>query len=149
MFSPKSLLVPTDFSEYSDQAFRKALDIARLHNSSIILQHVIDGSIQQSMADYCFDIKVVERVVNESIIASHEKLKELIKRFPEAKEVKIITDVRRGVPYEEILKNQQEQEIDLIVISSHGRTGLKKLLIGSVTEKVIRGAGCSVLLVKS
>lgn len=149
MFSPQNLLVPTDFSEFSELAFKKALNIARVHNSSIFLLHIIDGTIQQFVTDYCFDKKLVDRVVHESIVSANEKLKKKIEKFPEAKEVKIITDVRRGVPYEEILGSQEEQEIDLIVISSHGRTGLKKMLIGSVTEKVLRGAACSVLLVKS
>jgi universal stress protein A len=84
--------------------------------------------------------------VNESIITSNEKLQMMIDRYPESKEVKIITDVRRGIPFEEILKNQQEQEIDLIVIASHGRTDLIKPFIGSVAERVMRGAKCTVLL---
>jgi universal stress protein A len=149
MFAPKNILAPTDFSEYSAQAFKKALDIAKSHNSRIFLLHIIDGTIQQFVTDYCLDGKIVERVVNESIITSNEKIQKVIVRFPGSKEVKIITDVRRGVPSEEILKTQKEEEIDLIVIASRGRTGLKKLLIGSVTEKVMRGAACHVLLVKS
>jgi len=146
MFAPKNILVPTDFSEYSYRAFKKSLDIAKLHNSRIFLLHIIDQTVQQFVTDYCLDSKVVERVVNESIITSNEKLQMMIDRYPESKEVKIITDVRRGIPFEEILKNQQEQEIDLIVIASHGRTGLIKLFIGSVAERVMKGAKCTVLL---
>jgi universal stress protein A len=146
MFAPKNILVPTDFSEYSYRAFKKSLDIAKLHNSRIFLLHIIDRTVQQFVTDYCLDSKVVERVVNESIITSNEKLQMMIDRYPESKEVKIITDVRRGIPFEEILKNQQEQEIDLIVIASHGRTDLIKPFIGSVAERVMRGAKCTVLL---
>ena len=149
MFEPKTILVPTDFSKFSNKAFKYALDIAMRYNSRIFLLHVIDSTIQQFVADYCIDTRVAERVVNESIITSNENVKKMIDSFSETKEVKIITDVRRGIPYEEILKNQQEHEIDLIVIASQGRTGLRKLLIGSVTEKVIREAGCPVLLVKN
>jgi len=149
LFVPKSILVPTDFSEFSDKAFKYALDIAKRNNARIFLLHVIDGTIQRFIADYCIDTKVVERVVSESVITSNANLQKMIDSISEKKEVKIITDVRRGVPYEEILKNQQEQEIDLIVIASHGRTGLKKLFIGSVAEKVIREAECTVLLVRN
>lgn len=149
MFAPKNILVPTDFSKFSDKALKCALDIAKRYNSRIFLLHVIDGTIQQFIADYCTDTKVAERVVNEGVITSNENVQKMIDGFSETKEVKIITDVRKGIPYEEILKNQQEQEIDLIVIASHGRTGLRKFLIGSVAEKVMRGAGCPVLLLKN
>lgn len=149
MFAPKNILVPTDFSKFSDKAFKYALDIAMRYNSRIFLLHVIDGTIQQFVADYCIDTKVVERVVNESIITSNENVQKMIDSFSGTKEIKIISDVRRGIPYEEILKDQQEHEIDLIVIASQGRTGLRKLLIGSVAEKVMRGAGCPVLLLKN
>ena len=149
MFAPKNILVPTDFSEYSGQAFKKALDIAKLHSSGIFLLHIIDGTMQQFVTDYCFDSKILERVVSESIIRSNENLQKMVEKSPGSKGVKIITDVRRGVPFEEILKTQQEQEIDLIVMAFHGRTGLKINPIGSVTERVTRGAGCTVLLVKN
>jgi nucleotide-binding universal stress UspA family protein len=60
----------------------------------------------------------------------------------------VVFDVRSGIPYEEILKEQQERKADLIVIASHGRTGLLKSLIGSVAERVMREAKCPVLLVR-
>jgi len=57
-------------------------------------------------------------------------------------------DVKSGTPYEEILKEQQERKADLIVIASHGRTGILKSFIGSVAERVMREAKCPVLLVR-
>jgi len=145
MFAPKNILVPTDFSEYSDRAFIKALDIAHLCNSQIFLLHIIDRTIQLFVADYCLDNKLVERFEHESIITSNENLQKVIKRVAESKKVKIIPDVKRGIPSEEILKTQQEQEIDLIVIASHGKKGMKPS-IGSVADEVVRGARCPVLL---
>ena len=58
------------------------------------------------------------------------------------------SDVRRGVPYEEILKEAEEKGVDLIVIASLGRTGLAKYLIGSVARNVLKRAKCPVLLTK-
>lgn len=72
-----------------------------------------------------------------------------IKKVAKLKDVEIISDVIKGTPYEAILKEQQAKKIDLIVIASHGRTGIMGHLIGSVAEKVARGAKCPVILVKN
>jgi universal stress protein A len=66
-----------------------------------------------------------------------------------SKDVEVVSDVRKGTPYEEILKEQQSKKMDLIVIASHGKTGLLSHLIGSVAEKVARGAKCPVMLVRN
>jgi nucleotide-binding universal stress UspA family protein len=60
----------------------------------------------------------------------------------------LMTVVRQGVPYEEILKYQSENNFDLIVIASHGRSGIAKYLMGSVATKVVNGAKCEVLVLK-
>ncbi len=148
MLAPKNILIPTDFSKYSEKAFKYALDMAKCNNSRVFVIHVIDENIQQIVAEYCMNPGIAERVANESIITSNENMQRLISRFPESKEIKIIADVKRGVPYVEILKSQQEYEIDIIIIASHGKTDFKGPLIGSVAERVIEGAGCPVLLVK-
>ncbi|MCK9197324.1 MAG: universal stress protein, partial [Syntrophales bacterium] len=66
----------------------------------------------------------------------------------EAKKLKIVFDVKNGNPAEVILTEQQEKKIDLIVIASHGKTGLMKQLMGSVADKVVKGAKCPVIVVK-
>ncbi len=146
MFQPRKILVPTDFSEDSDLAFRMALSIAVNYQARIFLLHVIS---EQSLADYCLDQNIVDRVLNESIVFSNEKLHEVIDKNQQSGDVKVIPDVRRGQPYEEILNEASERKIDLIVIASHGKTGLQKYFIGSVTEKVMKEAKCPVLLIPS
>ncbi len=101
------------------------------------------------MSDYCLDQSIVDRVLNESIVFSNEKLQEVIDRNKQNGNIKVIPDVRKGQPYEEILKEASERKIDLIVIASHGKTGLQKYFIGSVTEKVMKEAKCPVLLIRS
>jgi nucleotide-binding universal stress UspA family protein len=91
----------------------------------------------------------VNRVLNESIVFSNEKLQEEIDKNQQSGNIKVIPDVRKGQPYEEILKEASERKIDLIVIASHGKTGLQKYFIGSVTEKVMKEAKCPVLLIRS
>ncbi|MCK9197822.1 MAG: universal stress protein, partial [Syntrophales bacterium] len=66
----------------------------------------------------------------------------------EAKKLKIVFDVKNGNPAEVILTEQQEKKIDLIVIASHGKTGLLKQLMGSVADKVVKGSKCPVIVVK-
>ena len=149
MFQPRKILVPTDFSEDSDLAFRMALSIAVKYQARIFLLHVISNTVQQSLSDYCLDQSIVARVLNESIVFSNEKLQEVIDKNQQSGNIKVIPNVRKGQPYEEILKEASERKIDLIVIASHGETGLKKYFIGSVTEKVMKEAKCPVLLIRS
>ncbi|MFB3926237.1 MAG: universal stress protein [Syntrophales bacterium] len=149
MFQPKNILVPTDFSEDSYQALKVALDIAGKYRSRVFLLHVIDGSVRQCVADYCLDWSVVERIGNESVIFSNEKLKETIEKIQIPEGIKIIPDVRNGFPYEEILREAAQRKVDLIVIASHGKTGLKKYFMGSVAEKVTKEARCPVLLIRN
>jgi len=144
VFQPRKILVPTDFSEDADLAFRTALSIAGNYEARIFLLHVIG---KQDLADYCLDQNIVDRVLNESIVFSNDKLQEVIDRIQQGGIVKVIPDVRKGQPYEEILNEASERKIDLIVIASHGKTGLQKYLIGSVTEKVMKEAKCPVLLI--
>lgn len=147
MFSPKTILVPTDFSEYSDKALQEAIDIAQKFNAKIYLLHVIELVIHCTV-DYCLDPQTITQVENESIQASKKMIQDQINKVGEAKIVQIIPDIRKGAPYEEILKAQEEKMIDLIVIASHGQTGVKRFLVGSVAEKVLRHSKGPVLLVK-
>ena len=149
MFQPKKILVPTDFSGDSDLAFRTALSIAVKYQARIFLLHVISNTVQQSLTDYCLDQSILDRVLSESIVFSNEKLQEEIDKNQQGRNIKVIPDVRKGQPYEEILKEASERKIDLIVIASHGKTGLQKYFIGSVTEKVMKEAECPVLLIRS
>ncbi|MDD5243450.1 MAG: universal stress protein [Syntrophorhabdaceae bacterium] len=148
MFSPKTILVPTDFSEYSDKALQHATDIARQNNARIYLLHVI-GVTQQCIVDYCIDKQMVDQLEQQSIDSAKEMIRKQLDKLKEAESVEIVPDIRKGTPYEEILKEQEDKKMDLIVIASHGKTGLLSHLIGSVAEKVSRAARCPVLLVRS
>lgn len=148
-FHPRKILVPTDFSEDSDQSFQMALSIAVTYQARIFLLHVISSTVQQSLLDYSLDQSLVDRVLNESIVISNEKLQKAVGRNQQAGDVKVISNVRKGLPDEEILKEASERKIDLIVIASHGKSSLRKYFIGSVAEKVMKEAECQVLLIRS
>jgi universal stress protein A len=148
MFAPKQILVPTDFSTYSDKALEEAIDIAEQHGSTIHLLHV-NSIVRQCAIDYCMTSEIIDDLEKQSTDNAQKLIGEEINKFPESKKVTIIPEVKKGTPYEEILKDQMEKNIDLIVIASHGTTGLLHHFIGSVAERVAKGARCPVLLLRS
>jgi nucleotide-binding universal stress UspA family protein len=148
MFRPKKILVPTDFSEYSDRALLQATDIAKQYNAKVFLFHVVEDYVQQCVVDYCLDYAEVEQLKAEMMAKAKEKIAREIEKLPQAKEVEIIADIGHGKPYEAILNEEQEKGIDLIVLASLGKSGIAHIIIGSVARHILRGAGCAVLLTK-
>ena len=150
MFAPKKVLVPTDFSVYADNALKQAIDIAKQNKAKIYLFHVIDDGFQQCAVDYCINEGDVQRILKESIKNAKDKLQQEVKNINDKhSSIEIVYDTKRGIPYEEILKEQEEKGIDLIVIASHGKTGILKNLLGGVVDKVVKRAKCQVLVVRS
>ena len=148
MLAPKNILVPTDFSKFADAALKKAVEIATPSETKIYLLHVIDERIQQCAVDYCLSQELVKQLEKDSLKASRDKLQKEANAIIKAKKVNVIFDVKRGVPFEVILSEQEARQIDLIVIASHGRTGILGQLMGSVADKVIKGSKCPVMVVK-
>jgi nucleotide-binding universal stress UspA family protein len=150
MFAPKKILVPTDFSVYADNALKQAIDIAKQNKSQIYLLHVIDDGFQQCAIDYCLEESIVQQVLKDSIKNATEKLQQEAKKINDDHSgIEIISDAKRGIPYEEILKEQEEKGIDLIVIAAHGKTGILKNLLGGVVDKITKRAKCQILLIRS
>jgi universal stress protein A len=148
VFAPKKILVPTDFSEFSDNALTEAMSIASRYDSTITLLHVV-GLTQQCSVDYCLPENVVENVRSETMRSARELVEKQIARVTAGSKVQIVTDVREASsPSEEIVREQKAKEIDLIVIASHGKTGILGHLLGSVAERVTRNATCPVYVVK-
>jgi nucleotide-binding universal stress UspA family protein len=148
MLKPTKILVPTDFSPDSDKALKQALDIAKQNNAKVFLLHVIGKHIQQSVDVYSIDYRVVQDMENQIKNSAIEKMEKQLARFPQTKEIEIASNIRNGVAYEEILKEQEEKNIDLIVLASLGRTGLSKYLLGNVARIILKEAKCHVLLTK-
>lgn len=147
MFAPKRILVPTDFSDYSDEALKQALELAKQYSAKVYLLHVAEP-IRQCAGDYCLDESKVKAAENTEILQAKEKMQKELKKFPEFQEIEVITDIREGEPVQEILKEQDEKGVDLIVMPSHGKTGFMKRLMGLISEKVMEEAKSSVLLVR-
>jgi universal stress protein A len=141
----KKILFATDFSEGSRNALPYAVDIAMRHGAKIYAVHVI-FDVTKAAGWY------VPHASAEEVYADLEKSarKELEKTFSEdMRKFKDYENVLlRGTPYEEITKFAEANKIDLIVIATHGRTGLDRLLFGSTAEQVVRYAPCPVLSVR-
>lgn len=146
MFAPQKILVPTDFSEFSDKALRLAIDIAKQYKAVIYLFHAIEP-VQQCVEMYCLTGRIVESLREAGLQSSRELMEAQINRVDASKSAEIMQDVTEGSPYREILDEQKAKGIDLIVIASHGHTGIISHF-GSVTDSIARGAECPVLIAK-
>ena len=138
----RSIMVPVDFSSYSNQAVNYAAMIAKKFKTGIMLMHVID-SLSYSVTD---TLKVIEhRRALETIAGT---LLDNLRKQLRGKNLKVKTYLVSGTPYREILKKTQLEKVDLIVMGTHGRTGMEHLLLGSVAERVVRLSPCPVLTVR-
>lgn len=147
MFQPKTILVPTDFSEFSERAFRKAIDISKFFSAKIYVLHVV-RELPLRIGDYYMDVPATKRIQDAIENGSKGEIVNFISKFPEAAGLSIQSDIKSGVPYEQIIKDAMEKGVDLIVMASHGKTGIKEHLLGGTADRVIRHAICDVLIVR-
>ncbi len=136
---PRSVLISTDFSAASEKALRHALEIARFYESKLCLAHVV-SSLGLTMAG-------PSAIAASEDAASRQSadLEESLLRTDALTGVQHKFVVRHGELWPELRQIMQDERSDLVVLGAHGRRGLRKLLFGSVTEKVLRQADCPVL----
>ncbi len=141
----KKILVPQDFSEYSLHALKYAVTFAQIFNSELIVLHIVEPIVYP--ADFSFGQVSIPAMEEEIRKHSEEQLNELVeKEIP--KDVKSTALIRVGKPFIEIVEIAKSESADLIVISSHGRTGMDHVLFGSTADKVVRKAPCPVLTIR-
>ncbi len=134
-----TLLHPTDFSENSEFAFRVASSLARDYNARLILLHVIPPPV----------VIYAGGPIPAETWPSVEEVKEKLRVMEgAARHVRVESEVLEGDPVDMILRAAEETHSDVIVMGTHGRTALARLLLGSVAESVIRKARCPVLTAK-
>ncbi len=148
MFKPTKILVPSDFSEFSDKALAKAFDIAKQHKAAVYVLHVVHEEMHRCAADYCVPEDQIDKFKTQMREGARADMEKQVAKFPEAKGLEVFLDVKSGIPYEAVLDEEKEKGIDLIVIGSLGKTGILKYLMGSVARNVIKGAKCSVLVTR-
>jgi nucleotide-binding universal stress UspA family protein len=140
MLAIRTVLHPTDFSERSDLAFRLACSLARDYGARLIVLHVAEPPVA---------------VAGEGVLliptpADLEPLRERLGGLrPRDPKVPVEHRLAEGNAAAEILRVAEEAKCDVIVLGTHGRTGLARLLLGSVAEQVLRRASCPVLTVRA
>jgi len=145
MIKIEKVLVPTDFSDFSKLAIQYGLSFCREYGAKMILLHVLEDPFYPATgASFGFDMSdFFTRMEAES----RERLEEIV--TPEmAKGIDIERVLVRGTPFLEIIREAKERRVDMIVVATHGRSGLAHVLMGSVTEKIVRKAPCPVLVVR-
>ncbi len=142
----RKILVATDGSKYSNAAASEAVAIAKRCGATLIAASVVPYESISPLGIVHSEMQW-ELVTQESRKAAESNIKN-VKEIAEKEDVKIEELILEGRPYEAITNAAKEKRVDLIVVGSHGRTGLDRLLMGSVTERVIGHADCAVLVVK-
>ena len=134
-----TILHPTDFSEHSEFAFRLACALARDYKARLVLLHVIPPPM----------VIYAGGPVPAETWPSVEEVKEKLTQLEgQAHHVRVESQVMEGDPVDMILRAAEETHSDVIVMGTHGRTALARLLLGSVAESVLRKAPCPVLTAK-
>ena len=141
----KSILVPIDISDYSKGALKYAVEIAKKFNAKMYLIYVIEPVVYPS--DFSMGQVSIPAVDHDSFNRSKNELKKLAEmEIDSTIEVEVI--IKSGKPFVEINESASEKDIDLIIIATHGHTGVEHLLFGSTAEKVVRKAPCPVLTLR-
>jgi len=145
MYDIKKILVPVDFSDYSKIALKHAVNFAQRFNSKLFLIYVIEPMVYPT--DFSIGQIAIPAVENNLTSRAEEELQNLVKNEIAGKlESEVI--IKSGKPFMEIIECAGEMDADLIIIATHGHTGVEHLLFGSTAEKVVRKAPCPVLTLR-
>ena len=147
MIKLNRVLIPTDFSNFSAPAMQYGMAIAARFDAEVHLLHIVPDPAMLVPEAAAFSV--------ESMQAQSDDLKDqamlALKKLPEdgwSDSKPVVREVRIGAAFIEIIEYARELDIDLIVIGTHGRSGLMHVLMGSVAERIVRKAPCPVLTVK-
>jgi universal stress protein A len=141
----RRILAPTDFSELSTQGLKSALELAEVFGATLLLLHVVEpppypveGIVPSHLGATLLDD--LERQASTDLA--------VILPETQGSKVEVTRQVVVGIPYRKIVEVAEEEKRDLIVMTTHGRTGLSHLVMGSVAEKIVRTAPCPVLTIR-
>jgi nucleotide-binding universal stress UspA family protein len=144
MVNIKNILCPIDYSVYSEMALKYAIEFAEKYQAKLYLVHVLDIRVYDINDPDLYNVNIVDE---ETINKLRERLLKCVNEDTKSK-ISVEAIIIQGVPFAEIIRTAKERKIDLIVLGTHGRTGLSHALMGSVAEKVVRKAPCPVLTIR-
>ncbi|MCA9162458.1 MAG: universal stress protein [Pirellulaceae bacterium] len=135
----RKILFPTDFSHTGDAALEMATSLARDQGAKLLIAHVEEPPAVYSAGEMYYGMP---NPMTEDLKAMLQQVK------PTDESVPFEHHLVAGDPADAIVRLAEEEQVEMIVLGSHGRTGLSRLLMGSVTESIVRHAKCPVLTVK-
>lgn len=142
----RRILHPTDFSPASRAAFAKAVEMAKANRAELVVVHVLTLVVPLAGDGY-ISPKAYHEIEASSRAWGQKRLDALVARARRAR-IRARGLLLEGVPYEQILRAAKARRADLVVMGTHGRTGLARFFLGSVAERVVAGAPCPVLTVR-
>jgi len=142
----RKILCPVDFSENSEHALDYAIAFAEANKARLQILHVMEPPVY-AMPSYPVVSDFAVEAVREFRKSCEDRLQELTERVRE-RYPDIESSLVTGTPFIEIIATAKEEDVDLLVLGTHGRTGLAHMLVGSVAEKIVRKAPCPVLTVR-
>jgi nucleotide-binding universal stress UspA family protein len=143
----RSILLPTDFSDCGNYALHYAASLARTFGASIICVHVIEPMVPTVGYSGMTEPLPIADITDQLEDSAERELPKL-GSCEECAGLEVEEVIAHGEAASEIVRLAKERNVDLIVVSSHGRTGLGRILFGSTAEAVVRHASCPVLVVK-
>jgi len=141
----RRILVPVDFSEHSKDALRYAVDLGSIFDAELILIFVVESVGYP--ADLGYGQAAIPEIERDLTSRGRTELERLARETVGGR-LAVKFHVPAGRPFVEIIKAAREVEADLIVIATHGHTGVEHILFGSTAEKVVRKAPCPVMVVR-
>jgi nucleotide-binding universal stress UspA family protein len=142
----RTILVPTDFSEYAEYAFPWALQMAADWQAKLVLFHAAAPISPLAFPDSVY-LPELQRLETDMLADAEKRMATFVEKKGSSAVV-VETRVVVGEPVSEICQAVGREQADLIIMGSHGRTGLAHVLLGSVAERVIRHASCPVLVAR-
>ena len=142
----RKILYPTDFSDVSKTAINYLLQLKDAGTEEVVILHVIDTRMLH-IPDVYTAFEDLTMIGEEQASLAKEEANKMVTELNKAG-IKTILRIEKGIPFREILRVEKEEDVSLIVIGSHGTSNVKEMLLGSVTEKVVRKATKPILVVK-
>ena len=142
----RRILYPSDFSRASGAAFTKALELAKTSKAELLIVHVLASTVPM-VGDGYVSPQVYEDLAVSARAYGKKNLDALVAKAKKAG-VRAKSLLLEGVPHEQIARTARRQRADVVVMGTHGRTGLAKLFLGSVAGRVIAIAPCPVMTVR-
>lgn len=141
----KKVLVPIDFSDYSKSALRYAVNFSKQFNAEMILIYVVEPVV------YPPDFSMGQIAIPSVNVEWDKRAKEELDNLAASdipSDVKVKKIIKTGKPFVEIIDTAADEDVDIIIIATHGHSGVEHILFGSTAEKVVRKAPCPVLTLR-